>query len=200
MTTPNKLTIARIALSPVFLFFLLFKTMPHHYLAALLVFIAASVTDLLDGKMARRDNTITTFGKFLDPLADKVLVSCALVGMVELSLFSSWFTVIILTREFLVTSVRLIASGKGKVIAANYWGKVKTVTQIVAIISILVFNEGLFILERYFSYNAGLIDVVSKCVGIADVILISAATLATVVSGIIYIKENIGIIMDESKG
>ena len=200
MTTPNKLTILRIILSPIFLFFLLMQSIPHHYFIALIIFIAASITDLIDGKLARKYNLITDFGKFLDPLADKILVACALVGMVELSLFSSWFTVIILAREFIVTSVRLVAAGKGKVIAANYWGKVKTVTQMIAIISILVFNEAIFILERYFAgFVSPYMSTIISCVNIADFVLILISTIATVISGIIYIKENSDIIINESR-
>ena len=105
------------------------------------MFALASLTDMIDGKLARRNNQITSFGKFLDPLADKIMITCALIGFVSLDLISPWFAVIILVREFLVTSLRLVASGQGKVIAANFWGKMKTVSQITAILVILLVEE-----------------------------------------------------------
>ena len=141
MNTPNKLTVLRIAMTPIFLFFLLADFIPHNALLAAAVFAMASITDAVDGKLARRNNQITTFGKFLDPLADKVLVTCALVGFVELGLVSAWFVVLIIAREFLVTSLRLIAAGKGTVIAADIWGKVKTVSQIIAVCLMLLLQE-----------------------------------------------------------
>lgn len=141
MNTPNKLTLLRIVLAPLFLVFLLWQSMPHHFLIAAAVFSIAAITDAIDGSMARRNNTITNFGKFLDPLADKILVTAALVGFVELGFISTWFAVVIITREFLVTSLRLVAVGGGTVIAANIWGKLKTISQIVAILVVLYTEE-----------------------------------------------------------
>ena len=108
----------------------------HHFLVALILFAAASVTDLIDGKMARKHNLITDFGKFLDPLADKMLTTAAFLGFIELQIGHgiTWIAFIVLLREFLITSLRLISSGKGKVIAANMWGKCKTVSQMFAIV------------------------------------------------------------------
>lgn len=134
MNTPNKLTMLRMILVPVFLAFLLAVRMPGHLLAAAACFAVASVTDLIDGKIARRYNQVTNFGKLMDPLADKLLVAAALVGFVQLGLADAWVAVIILSREFLVTSVRLVAAGSGKVIPANIWGKLKTNIQIFAIL------------------------------------------------------------------
>jgi CDP-diacylglycerol--glycerol-3-phosphate 3-phosphatidyltransferase len=138
MNTPNKLTVVRIFLVPVFMVFLLVENIPYHMLIAIFCFIVASLTDLLDGKLARKYNLITDFGKFLDPLADKLLVIAALVCFVQINLADAWVVMIIITRELLVTSLRLIASGSGEVIAANGWGKAKTNSQIIAIIAVML--------------------------------------------------------------
>ena len=121
MNLPNKLTMLRILLIPVFMVFVELDSLPGHMLWAFAVFVAASLTDMIDGKIARKYNLITDFGKFMDPLADKILVTAALV----------YFIPLILAREFLVTSLRLIAAGKGIVIAADRWGKYKTATTMV---------------------------------------------------------------------
>lgn len=131
MNLPNKLTVMRMALIPVFLVFMLAESIPHRYLIAAVIFAAASFTDYLDGHIARRDGLVTNFGKLMDPLADKLLVFSALVCFIELEMSSALIVFIILAREFLVTSVRLIAAEQGTVIAADIWGKMKTVSQIV---------------------------------------------------------------------
>ncbi|HCC35473.1 MAG TPA: CDP-diacylglycerol--glycerol-3-phosphate 3-phosphatidyltransferase [Ruminococcaceae bacterium] len=135
MNTPNKLTLLRVAMVPVFLILLL-TDFPFHYLLALLAFIFAALTDLFDGRLARKNDQITDFGKFLDPLADKMLTTAAFLGFIELRVGYgiAYITMIVLTREFLVTSLRLIASGSGKVIAADFLGKLKTVCQMTAVI------------------------------------------------------------------
>ncbi|MFV0498028.1 MAG: CDP-diacylglycerol--glycerol-3-phosphate 3-phosphatidyltransferase [Candidatus Fimivivens sp.] len=138
MNVPNKLTLLRIALVPFFVFFLMAGNAGTFNLTALLIFAAASLTDMLDGQIARRDNLITTFGKLMDPLADKILVMSAMICFVALKLTPAWVVIVILTREFLVTSLRLIAAGEGLVIAADKWGKIKTVTQMVWIIWVLL--------------------------------------------------------------
>jgi CDP-diacylglycerol--glycerol-3-phosphate 3-phosphatidyltransferase len=138
MNTPNKLTVVRIFLVPVFMVLLLVQSIPHHMLFAILCFLVASLTDLIDGMLARKYNLITNFGKFLDPLADKLLVIAALVCFVQINLTDAWVAMIIITRELLVTSLRLIASGSGEVIAANGWGKVKTNIQIIAIVAVML--------------------------------------------------------------
>lgn len=138
MNTPNKLTLLRVLLVPVFLAFLMINRISFNYIFALIVFVGASITDLLDGYLARKNNQVTTFGKFLDPLADKVLVLSAMVCFIELGLASSLAVVIIIAREFMVTSIRLVAlSSDGKVISASFLGKLKTVISMVAVISIL---------------------------------------------------------------
>ena len=131
MNLPNKLTVMRMELIPVFLVFMLAESVPHRYLIAAVIFAAASFTDYLDGHIARRDGLVTNFGKLMDPLADKLLVFSALVCFIELEMSSALIVFIILAREFLVTSVRLIAAEQGTVIAADIWGKMKTVSQIV---------------------------------------------------------------------
>ena len=131
MNLPNKLTMLRIILIPVFLVLVLVDRIPMHYLWSLIVFLAACITDTLDGNIARKRNLVTDFGKLMDPLADKLLVMSALVAFIPVAGVPVWVVVVILGREFMVTSLRLIAAGKGVVIAADKWGKVKTISQMV---------------------------------------------------------------------
>ena len=140
MNTANKLTLLRVVLVPVFMSFLLMNGTAWQ-LAALAVFVIASLTDMLDGQIARRCNQITTFGKFADPLADKMLTTAAFLVFMQKGIINSWAVMIILAREFMVAGVRLAAVSEGKVIAASFWGKFKTVSQMAAIIiAILVLN------------------------------------------------------------
>ncbi|HJF31802.1 MAG TPA: CDP-diacylglycerol--glycerol-3-phosphate 3-phosphatidyltransferase [Sporosarcina psychrophila] len=151
MNLPNKITISRVLLIPVFMVFMLvdFKMgtitvagtemMKEHLIGGLL-FIIASITDWLDGYIARKNGLVTTMGKFLDPLADKLLVSAALIILVEMGVAPSWIVIIIISREFAVTGLRLILAGGGEVVAANQLGKIKTTTQILAIASLLLNN------------------------------------------------------------
>ncbi len=141
MNTPNKLTILRIILIPVFMVFLLFPVTGEnsvHTWIALVIFVAASITDWFDGRIARATNQITTFGKFADPLADKLLTSAALISFIELYAVPSWMIFIVVAREFIVTGLRLVAISEGKVIAASMAGKVKTFTQMVAIVVVML--------------------------------------------------------------
>lgn len=182
MNLPNKLTVFRIILVPFFVAALLLPSLPYHYLIALLLFAVASYTDHLDGKIARSQGLITDFGKFLDPLADKILVISALVCFVQLQLVNVWLVLIVIAREFMVTSIRLVAVDSGKVIAANQWGKAKTVSQIVAVLLVMLFqgilpftgNEALF---YWLGNGAVLISVVF-----------------TVISGWVYLRQNWDII------
>ena len=187
MNLPNSLTLLRMVLVPFFVLALLWP-FPHHYLVALILFGAASYTDHLDGKLARKNNQITDFGKFMDPLADKILVISALVCFVSLGLCDVWLVLLIIAREFMVTSVRLVAAGKGKVIAANNWGKLKTVSQIVAI-CVILFTQYLQELG-----SLGVLPWISEetaalfwCIG---EIFLAAATLFSVLSGLIYLRQN----------
>lgn len=133
MNLPNKLTVIRIVLAPLFLLLALVE-FPFHYLAAGLVFGAAALTDMFDGKIARARGLITNLGKFLDPLADKMLTTAAFLCFLATGHLDVWALMVVLTREFMVTSVRLVAAKDGTVIAANFWGKLKTVMQFVAIV------------------------------------------------------------------
>lgn len=178
---PNKLTLFRICLIPIFVFFMLADFIPHKFLISLIIFSLASYTDHLDGKIARRDHLITNFGKLMDPLADKMLVMSALICFVKLDLAFTACVIIIMFREFAVTSIRLIAVEQGKVIAANNWGKIKTVSQIVSVILIL----SLASITEFVSLGDNILfifDVIGE-IGI----LIS--TFFTVVSGAIYVKD-----------
>lgn len=187
MNLPNKLTVLRMILVPFFVLALLWP-FPHHFLIALIIFGAASYTDHLDGMLARKHNQITDFGKFMDPLADKILVISALVCFVSLGLCDVWLVLLIIAREFMVTSIRLVAAGKGSVIAANNWGKAKTVSQIVAICVILLLQ---YIGELG---GLGLVGFVTEEMavlfwGIGEVFL-AIATFFAVLSGLIYLKQN----------
>ena len=190
MNLPNKLTVLRLILVPFFVA-ALFVPIPHHMLIALLIFAAASFTDHLDGRIARKYNLITDFGKFLDPVADKVLVISALVSFVPLGHAELWAVLVIIAREFMVTSVRLVAADSGKVIAANSWGKFKTISQLVAILVILSLQyiQELICLGIVPSFSVGAADsgLFFALIG-HSLILISV--FFTVLSGGIYLKQN----------
>ena len=140
MNLPNKLTVLRVLMIPFFVLFALVDLVPgcSHYIAVA-IFIIASLTDLLDGKIARKYNLVTNFGKFMDPLADKLLVCSALICLIELGQLPAWVVIIIISREFIISGFRLVAADNGIVIAASYWGKFKTVFQMTAVI-LLIFN------------------------------------------------------------
>ena len=151
MNIPNRITVSRILLIPVFVIIVMFDfgwgnmslfgaEMPVHHFVGALIFIFASATDWVDGYYARKYNLVTNLGKFLDPLADKLLVSAALILLVELQLAPAWIVIVIISREFAVTGLRLILAGQGEVVAANQLGKIKTWTQIVAISALLLHN------------------------------------------------------------
>lgn len=181
MNLPNKLTIVRCVLTFVFLAVLLVE-FPFHYGVALVIFIAASLTDYYDGKIARRDNLVTNLGKFLDPLADKTLTTAAFLGLMTKLGGNAlcWAVMLILTREFAVTSVRLLAAKDGVVVAASFAGKLKTVMQMVAIIYMLTVMQVDALLR-------GLIPVVCDWALILGHVLIWISVIATVVSGVQYV-------------
>ncbi len=192
MNLPNKLTVARIILVPFFVAALLIN-FPLNNLAALAIFGAASITDLLDGKIARKRGLVTDFGKFADPLADKILVISALLCFVQLGLCDCVAVIVVLFREFAVTSIRLIAASKGKVIAANIWGKVKTVTQMVAVICVLVMQTVLDIGELGVCLPCCL-----RCIFlIIGEGLIWVSTFFALLSGVIYVAQNKQFISDK---
>lgn len=145
MNLPNKLTILRVILIPFFVAFLLDPlALRGAKWIALLIFIVASVTDALDGNIARKYNLVTNFGKFMDPLADKLLVCSALIAFVDMDMMPTWIVMIIIAREFIISGFRLVASDNGIVIAAGIWGKLKTVCQMVMIIVLIADLGGVF--------------------------------------------------------
>ena len=175
MNLPNKLTMLRILLVPFFVVFVYFEKYPVCQVLALVLFISASITDLLDGRIARSRNLVTDFGKFMDPIADKLLVMSAFVMLVEQQRMPGWVCILMLAREFIVSGFRLVASGKGKVIAAGIWGKLKTITQMIAIPLLLLNNWPFSLL----SFNLPM-----------DTIFLWIALVMTVVSGTEYIVKN----------
>lgn len=145
MNLPNKLTVLRVCMVPVFVFFMLWNGLGSagRYVAAV-IFILASATDWLDGYLARKNNLVTDFGKFMDPIADKLLVCSALICLVEQGSLAAWMVIIIIGREFIISGFRLVASDKGVVIAASYWGKFKTVSQMIMVILLILDLGGVF--------------------------------------------------------
>ena len=173
MNLPNKLTMFRVILIPVFIIVLMagvFSEPLNRYIGVA-VFCIASFTDYLNGNIARKYNLVTNFGKFMDPLADKLLVSSALICMIELGMLPAWIVIIIISREFIITGFRLIAVENGVVIAASWWGKIKTVMQMAMIIVVML----------------GINDLIGM-------VLIALATIFTVISGVDYIVKNIGVL------
>ena len=182
LNLPNKLTLIRMFLAPIYLALMLIE-FTYHYIVALAVFSVASLTDMLDGKIARKNNLITVFGKLLDPLADKMLTTAALLAFMREGWCSIWIVMIVLTREFAVAGVRLIATAQGIVIPANYWGKAKTVSQMVFTIVIMLLAE----LDATFNIfaNAGWFTLAR----VSNIMLWITAVL-TVVSGITYFVDS----------
>lgn len=179
MNLPNKLTIFRVILIPFFVFFLLAPYFPGYgnYIAVG-IFIVACITDFLDGKIARKYNLVTNFGKFMDPLADKLLVCSALICLIELSLIPAWVVIIIIAREFIISGFRLVASDNGVVIAASYWGKFKTVSQMIMVIVLMLQLPG---------------DIFS----VIGTVLIYLSLALTVISLIDYIVKNKNVLKEQ---
>lgn len=163
MNLPNKLTILRVCMIPFFLLFMLTDFTPGSKYIALIIFVVASLTDLLDGHIARKYKLITNFGKFMDPIADKLLVCSALICFVEIGSLPAWIVVIIISREFIINGFRLIASDKGIVIAASYYGKLKTIFQMAMTIVLIadIQIKGFEILETILIYGALILTVIS---------------------------------------
>ena len=171
MNLPNKLTIFRVVLIPFFVFFMLAPNMTgvNNYIAVA-IFIIASLTDFFDGKIARKYHLVTNFGKFMDPLADKLLVCSAMICLVQTGKLAAWIVVIIIAREFIISGFRLVASDNGIVIAASYWGKFKTVSQM-AMVIVLIMDLG------------GVFEMIGN-------VLVWVALILTVVSLVDYIAKN----------
>lgn len=163
MNLPNKLTILRVVMIPFFVFFLLYQQGNNQLFryAAVIIFMIACMTDWLDGYLARKYNLVTNFGKFMDPLADKLLVSAALICLVELNQVPAWMVIIIISREFVISGFRLVAADQGIVIAASYWGKFKTVFQMFAVILLIVDFSGLKIITVSFLWIALILTIIS---------------------------------------
>ena len=179
MNLPNKLTILRVIMVPFFVAFLLLT--PSHAdfkWIAFALFVVASLTDLLDGHIARKYHMITNFGKFMDPLADKLLVCSALICMIELDRLPAWIVIIIIAREFIISGFRLVASDNGIVIAASYWGKFKTVSQMIMVV-LLLLNIG----HPFFV--------------ILSTVFVWIAVILTVVSLVDYVVKNIGVLKEQ---
>lgn len=161
MNLPNKLTMLRVIMIPFFVVFMLVDITPYDKWIALAIFIVASLTDLADGKIARKYNLITNFGKFMDPLADKLLVCSAMIALIELGRIPAWIVIVIIAREFIISGFRLVASDNGVVIAASYWGKFKTVSQMVMVILMIADIPQIQIVTTVVMYIALVLTIVS---------------------------------------
>lgn len=178
MNTPNKLTMLRVIMIPFFVIFMLCGITAYDKYIALVIFIAASLTDTLDGYIARKYNLITNFGKFMDPLADKLLVCSALICLLDIGRLPSWAVLIIIAREFIISGFRLVAADNGIVIAASWWGKSKTISQMLMIILMVADLGGVF--------------------SVLETILFWAALILTVISLVDYIWKNRQVISMQS--
>ncbi|MBQ7796187.1 MAG: CDP-diacylglycerol--glycerol-3-phosphate 3-phosphatidyltransferase [Lachnospiraceae bacterium] len=177
MNLPNKLTVIRVIMIPFFVIALMLDggmNQTYRYIAAA-IFVIASFTDFLDGNIARKYNLVTNFGKFMDPLADKLLVCSALICLIELGQLPAWMVLIIISREFIISGFRLVASDNGVVIAASYWGKWKTVFQMISVVLLIVNIEALSMVTN---------------------VAVWIALALTVISLVDYIVKNIGILTE----
>lgn len=183
MNLPNKLTIFRIVLTPVYLFLFSAEFIKHNFLYSFIVFIIASLTDAVDGKIARKYNMITDFGKIADPIADKILTTAVLLCFMQMNLCNLWVVIIVLAREFTVSALRIVAASQGSVIPANIFGKIKTVSQMVFSVIVMLFivleNEGVYSLEN---------------INILSSVMMWIMAIFTVVSGVIYVKDSLKVI------
>lgn len=204
MNLPNKLTVTRLILVVVFAIFAFpYPAIIENFVdgsifdilrpyIALVVYVVASITDAVDGHIARRDNLITDFGKFLDPIADKLLVSAALLALCNVSLMYLWAALIILAREFVVSGIRMLAASKGTVIAAGKLGKLKMVFQTIAIITILV--AGIVPTNLWSGF-----ELIQSVIYIAGNIIMVVAVVLTIVSGVEYVYKNIDVLSINKK-
>ena len=184
MTTANKLTLFRVLLIPLFIFFMLSSnSVPYNFLWSLVIFVSASVTDMLDGMIARKYNQITDIGKLLDPLADKMLIISAFICLIHLNVINVVAVIIVIMREFLITALRAFAKEKQVIIAAGMLGKIKTVSQIIYIVFILIYQELIFV---NLIKNAPIYSAI-------NFVLVWLMVLFTVISAIHYIYANISL-------
>ncbi len=178
MNIANKITLVRIFLVPVFVLFMLTDFTEYNSLIAFIVFVIATITDKIDGTIARKYNLVTDFGKFLDPIADKLLVSSALICLTADGTLPAWITIVIIGREFIISAFRLVCADTGKTVAATWWGKSKTIAQMVTIIVLLLNIPQLAILET---------------------ILIYVSLALTIISLVDYFVKNINVLKECSK-
>ena len=197
MNLPNKLTVFRIILVPVMVIISFFDItgnllgIPTTMIVLDLIFIIASLTDKLDGYLARSKNQVTTFGKFLDPIADKILVLAAMIMFVEMNKLPAWIPIIVIFREFAVSGYRLIAvQNEGKVVAASIWGKLKTVTQMIAIILMFLDNNS------YGAFFSGNLTGFAFALNLITTTLMTISVIATIFSGYEYLKDGKEIFKD----
>lgn len=163
MNLPNKITVFRVILIPFFVFFMLTDIVTGSKYISLAIFIVASLTDALDGHIARKHHLITNFGKFMDPLADKLLVCSALICFVSLQRIPTWVVIIIIARDFVISGYRLLAANNGIVIAADWWGKIKTTVQMIMCMLLILHIEAsaYYIVEQIFIYAALILTIIS---------------------------------------
>lgn len=192
MNLPNKLTLSRVIMVPFFVvFMLLVPKYTYFKWIAFGIFVVASLTDLLDGKLARKYNLVTNFGKFMDPLADKLLVCSALIGMTSLSVIPAWITIVIIAREFIISGFRLIAAEQGVVIAAGIWGKLKTTFQMIMLcVQMMVMDY--YILPG----QAQAVPAFYRVLMVIGIVTMYLALLLTIVSLVDYLLKNKGILKD----
>ena len=196
MNLPNKITVARMLLIPIMIIIpylglnnLLFGSITIGSFITLIIFLIASFTDFLDGYLARKNNLVTTFGKFLDPIADKLLVLSALIMLVEQGIIPGWIPIIIAAREFIVSGIRMLTAGDGKVIAASWYGKVKTVSQMIAIsLAFLSTNTFMQFTSAEMSIGALILNILMSLAMIV-------AVLTTILSGVDYFMKSKDIVL-----
>lgn len=196
MKVPDVLTLSRLGLAAV-LIALLTLEFPYSKTLALLTFLIASLTDYLDGELARRVYGVSAFGKLMDPLTDKVLVCAAFVAFVELKLVPAWLVVLIISREFLVTGLRLLAASRGEIVGAGFWGKHKTVTQLLTIIVLLA---GMSFREDFAPrFTAAQLETYNRVLSLTSLSLISIVAFITVFSGAVYFYQHRKLLLAEDK-
>lgn len=186
MNLPNKLTVLRMVFIPFFLIAMLWDAVPYGNWIALVIFAVASLTDMLDGKIARKYNLVTNFGKFMDPLADKLLVCSALIAFIELGRIDAWIVIVIIAREFIISGFRLVAADNGIVIAAGIWGKVKTAEQMVMLCILLADFATVF-------------PNMADGIHLFEDILIYVALILTIISLMDYLIHNKGVLAENNK-
>ena len=196
MNLPNKLTVMRVILIPFFVAALLYDNGSSQTMrvVANVIFIVASLTDLFDGKIARKYNLVTNFGKFMDPLADKLLVCSALICLIQLGQLPAWVVIIIISREFIISGFRLVAADNGIVIAASYWGKFKTTFQMIAVI-LMIFNIPALKTVTFIMLAAAVVLIFNiPALATVTMIMLVIAVVLTVISLVDYVAKNVEVL------